>query len=345
MSTTRIRRGTAPQRTLDRRKPVARGTTARGPARPVRAVSRTSRIDAWIARLPITPAFLQWIINGAIAVVLAVVFVTVLHAMGVTAKIGDEWARMVRAAGFEVRSIEVVGADRIDRMKVYDIALRNLNRSMAAVDLDAVRGDLLQYGWIADARVSRRLPDTLVVDIVERTPAAVWQHNRRLSLIDEKGVVLETIDSAALPDLPLLIGPNANLRSRDLAALLSAAPSLRPLLAGATWVGNRRWDLRFESGEVLSLPEGTVTAKRALAEFARMDGVNRLLGRGVVRFDMRDPSRFVLRLPPEGAVREGAEAVAADIDGASVPVPIPAKPAGDDATSREPAPSDRSEKV
>src|SRR3546814_7790920 len=47
-----------------------------------------------------------------------------------------------------------------------------------------------------DARVSRRLPDTLVVDIVERTPAAIWQHNGRLSLIDKKGVVLEPVTVA-----------------------------------------------------------------------------------------------------------------------------------------------------
>ena len=35
----------------------------------------------------------------------------------------------------------------------------------------------------------------------------------------------------------------------------------------------------------------------ALVNFARMDGVNRLLGRGIIRFDMRDPDKFVLRLP------------------------------------------------
>ena len=33
-----------------------------------------------------------------------------------------------------------------------------------------------------------------------------------------------------------------------------------------------------------------------------MDGANRLLGRGILRFDMRDPERFVLRLPHEGQV-------------------------------------------
>ena len=56
--------------------------------------------------------------------------------------------------------------------------------------------------------MSRRLPDTLVVDIVERSPAAIWQHNNRLSLIDEKGVVLEPVSVATMPDLPLVIGPD-----------------------------------------------------------------------------------------------------------------------------------------
>jgi cell division protein FtsQ len=208
----------------------------------------------------------------------------------------------VGRAGFQVKKVEVVGADRIDRLKVYDIALAQKDRSMAAVDLDSVRGDLMKYGWIKDARVSRRLPDTLVVDIVERTPAAIWQHNNRLSLIDEKGVVLEPVTVATMPDLPLVIGPKANQRSQDLDRLLTEASSLKELLAGATWVGNRRWDLRFRSGETLSLPEGEVEAKAALAKFAHMDGANRLLGRGILRFDMRDPGRFVLRLPHEGQV-------------------------------------------
>src|SRR3546814_4030968 len=98
-----------------------------------------------------------------------------------------------------------------------------------------------------------------------------------------------------MPDLPLVIGPRANQRSQDLARLLASASSLKELLAGATWVGNRRWDLRFRSGETLSLPEGEDAAKAALAKFAHMDGANRLLGRGILRFDMRAPERFVLR--------------------------------------------------
>src|SRR3546814_15165077 len=78
---------------------------------------------------------------------------------------------------------------------------------------------------------------------------------------------------------------------------MEAAPALKPMLAGSTWVGNRRWDLRFQTGETLSLPEGKEEVSTELVNFARMDGVNRLLVRGILRFDMRDPDKFVLRLP------------------------------------------------
>ncbi len=306
MSSTRIKRAKA----LPRR-------PSRAPKR--RRSVKQSRLNTVINALPISPAQLQRVANWTIGIGLAGVLVLGAEVTGVTAKIHEEWAQAVGRAGFQVKKVEVVGADRIDRLKVYDIALAQKDRSMAAVELDDVRRDLMQYGWIKDARVSRRLPDTLVVDIVERTPAAIWQNDGRLSLIDDSGVVLEPVTVATMPDLPLVIGPNANRRAQDLDALLAEASSLKELLAGATWVGNRRWDLRFRSGETLSLPEGDAEAKAALAKFAHMDGANRLLGRGILRFDMRDPSRFVLRMPHEGQVapskiddaRAAADAVSA----------------------------------
>src|SRR3546814_11135168 len=111
---------------------------------------------------------------------------------------------------------------------------------MAAVDLEGVRADLMKYGWIQDARVSRRLPDTLVVDIVERTPAAIWQHNGRLSLIDKKGLVLEPVTVSTMPDLLPVTGPHANQPSQDLDRMHAEAASLTKLLVASSWGGHLR---------------------------------------------------------------------------------------------------------
>jgi cell division protein FtsQ len=78
---------------------------------------------------------------------------------------------------------------------------------------------------------------------------------------------------------------------------MTAVPALKPQLASATWVGGRRWDLNFQSGETLALPEGEEAAKAALMKFARLDKDSGLLGRGIVRFDLRVPGKLIVRLP------------------------------------------------
>jgi cell division protein FtsQ len=108
--------------------------------------------------------------------------------------------------------------------------------------------------------------------------------------------VLETARLEAMPELPLVVGGGANRRIGDLAALIERAPRLRPLIAGATWVGDRRWDLRFSGGEVLMLPEGEEASRRAIERFALMDQQDPMLGRGFVRIDMRDSRRTYIRI-------------------------------------------------
>ncbi|AUW57485.1 cell division protein FtsQ [Sphingobium sp. SCG-1] len=291
MSDARIRRGGT-----SRLSPRTSGAKGNGRGR---ALKKQSRLDRVVAMLPISDATLQRMASWGIVLVVGGVAVGGSIFMGLPAMARMEFANATAKAGFEVAKVEVHGVERMDELSVYNIALGQVDRSMVNVDLPKLRGDLMTLGWVKDARVSRRLPDTLVVDIVERQPVAVWQHDGQLRLIDVTGAVLQTVSASKMPDLPLVVGPNANTQTARLSQLMDAAPALKPVLAGATWIGDRRWDLRFQSGETLSLPEGEPEAAAALVNFARMDGVNRLLGRGIIRFDMRDPDKFVLRLPKD----------------------------------------------
>lgn len=278
-------------------------TVKRGGKRPVvKARSRKSAqktVSAWSKARKAMPfkqdsidRFVTWSMAGMVGV--AVVAGAMMA--GLPGYVGTAVAGSIGRAGFAVKRVEVTGIDRMERLTVYAIALDQHSMAMPLVDLDKVRSQLLGFGWIEDARVSRRLPDTLVVDIVERKPAAIWQHNQQLSLIDAHGVILEPVALDAMPDLPLLIGSDANEKATALSELMERAPALKPMLAAATWVGGRRWDLRFQSGETLALPEGDDLAGKSLVRFAQMDGVQRLLGRGYARFDMRDPTKFVAKI-------------------------------------------------
>ncbi|WP_343521299.1 cell division protein FtsQ/DivIB [Sphingomonas sp.] len=282
---------------MSRKPSPARRPTVKPKRRAQPKKKQANVLDLAVAALPISDATLHritvWGITGlAVASVLGVATL-----FGVPGIIGTAVAEGIGRAGFRVEQVEVTGIKRADKMTVYNYTLDQKSQAMPLVDLEEVRGKLMTIGWVADARVSRRMPDTLVVHIIERKAAAVWQHQGQLMLIDGEGVLLEPVSAEAMPDLPLVIGDGAYAQQPAYQKLLDAAPALKPLVKAATWIGNRRWDLTFNTGERLALPEGEEAAGKALTKFAELDGADRLLGRGYLKFDMRDPTRLVVRMP------------------------------------------------
>ncbi len=279
------------------RKPAAKRKAA-SPS-PRKKVLQISWVDRIMRILPISEEDVQRALTWIFVTALAVLLFAIAQYAGVTAAAYQQYAALAAKAGFQVQRVEVTGMERVDQVRVYQLVLAEKDRAMPLVDIDKVRADLLKYGWIKDARVARRLPDTLAVEIVERKPAAIWQRNGKYSLIDANGIVLQNIAAGEGGDLPTLNGIDANRHAVALNTLLDNASALKAQVIGATWVGNRRWDLQFQSGETLALPEGEKAAAEALLNFARMDGIHRLLGRDLIHFDLRDPERAYFRKAPK----------------------------------------------
>lgn len=253
-------------------------------------------VDSAMGLLPFTEE--QWsriwlaiIIGGGVA--LAAVIASFA---GVPALAQAQMAQVAADAGFAVRHVRVSGNDRMDEREVYARALNQRTRAMPDVDIAALRAELMELPWVLDARVSRQLPDTLAIDIVERTPRAVLQQPDRLMLIDRFGVELVPVAPASANEMLRISGPGAAAQLERLEALLAAAPALEPQVKAAEWVGNRRWNLTFATGQLLALPEGDIDAASALVKFARLDGQNRLIGGKVQAFDMRAPPRIYMRV-------------------------------------------------
>jgi len=216
---------------------------------------------------------------------------------GVPTMASLQLAQVASDAGFEVRHVDVRGVKNLNELKVYERALAQQNRAMPLVDLEGLRQELLGLSWVKDARVSRQLPDTLVIDIVEREPHAVLRKADRFVLIDETGHELETVTRARAQGKLIVSGLGAGQQVVALSRLLDVAPALKPRVQEAEWIGNRRWNVTFKTGQVLALPEGDRESAGALVSFARLDGTNRLLGGKVTIFDMRAGDRIYLRIP------------------------------------------------
>ena len=282
---------------------VRRGGAGRAKAKKPSKVAVPKKIAK---RLPVDQARANKVAGLVFGAFVLAIGIVVLVALDIPAKAERAAGTAVGHAGFRVSGYQIAGINRMDRKLVDAVVNDELRRAadegastkapQALVDVAQIRQRLLGYGWVKDARVSRRLPDTLVIDIVERTPAALWQTDGRLALIDAQGVVLDRVPVDKMPDLPLLIGAGANRQEEQLSRLMAAVPTLKPQLASANWVGGRRWDIAFQSGETLVLPEGEDASKTALTKVVKLDKESGLLGRGILRFDMRNPRQMTVRL-------------------------------------------------
>ncbi len=322
-------------------KSVRKAAATQGKARQVRAAkARTgSVLGAVLGWLPISEAQWQRIFLTAILGAAVALAWIVASFAGVPAMAAVQLASMSRSAGFEVRRVEVRGTKNLNELKVYERALAERERAMTMVDVEALRAELLQLSWVEDARVSRQLPDSLVIDIVERKPAAVLRKVDKLVLIDATGHELEVVGPARAAGKLVVSGLGAGQQVVALQTLMSAAPALKPQLREAEWIGNRRWNFTFKTGQVLALPEGADLAAKALITFARLDGVNRLLGGKVAAFDMRAGDRIYLRVPGRTDPVEQAGVQPVAIAAADKPADILSQPAPAPKAEAEPSPA------
>lgn len=198
-----------------------------------------------------------------------------------------------------VESVQLVGRERADRQAILNALGVKRGSPILSVDLDAAKARLETVPWIRSASIERLLPDTLYVRVVERKPLALWQHDGRFDLVDQDGNIIANADIAAFPALPQVVGDDAPAATPDLLALMAAEPALQRHVTAAIRVGGRRWNIDFDNGIEVALPEDNAVG--AWHRLAALDRSDRILERDVQAIDMRLPDRIGLRLAPDVA--------------------------------------------
>ncbi len=225
-----------------------------------------------------------------------------------TANVGQVVGDDLAPLGFQVQRVHVEGATPMARADVLKAAGLTRGDPILGLDLNALRGRVEQVGWVRSAKVVRLLPDTLIVSITQRQPAAVWQDNRKSMVVDDTGRVIPEADAGRFTDLPLVVGTGANEALDDILPLVRARPQLMQRLEALVRVDDRRWDIRLKDGGIIALP--ALHADSALIQLDRLEQTQQILSLGLERIDLRDPDAISVR-PRADAAAIAARAAAA----------------------------------
>lgn len=206
---------------------------------------------------------------------------------------------VANTAGFRIAHVAISGRKNLSQDEVLAIGGVTGRRSLLFLDAANVRDRLKATPWIADATVLKFYPDSIQIDIVERAAFALWQHAGSVSVISEKGIVLQPYTRGQFKSLPLIVGRGAETRAKDFLDLLAQHPHIHAQVKAIVFVGERRWNLRLADGIDVRLPEQGVGG--ALAALTKLDKDEKLFSRDITAIDLRLPDRLTVRLSEDAA--------------------------------------------
>ena len=199
----------------------------------------------------------------------------------------DNW---LASYGFILKEVVIEGQRYAPPKEVIDALGADKGAPLFSINLKGVKDKLEENIWIKAASVERKIPSTIYIAILERTPIAVWQFQQKLYLIDSEGNRIAPFDGRSFEDLVHVVGQDANIYAANLLEDLSKHPGLSSRIISAVRYGERRWNLNFETNMTVKMPENNFL--EAYEYLHLLDKKKKLFDQGYKMLDLRDKDKF-----------------------------------------------------
>lgn len=201
---------------------------------------------------------------------------------------------LAQLAFFRVRKVEIVGVRYTDPAEL--LARLHVDTTRSVWDpLPPLAARVAGHAGVAHVEVTRRLPGTLVVSVIERRPVALVQSAGGMRAVDERGVLLPIDPSRTPVDAPVVSAtPRDAVVYHLLGAMQREAPRLYARISTLRTTGGGEMQLQMADLSVRSMTSVT------LARLSDIDPVERDLARRQLRaaeLDLRYRDQVIARLP------------------------------------------------
>jgi cell division protein FtsQ len=179
----------------------------------------------------------------------------------------------------------------VSQVRVQKVVMAQVRQGFFAVDLSAISHDLSRLHWVEHVQVRKKWPDTLIVQVLEYRPLAIWNGKQMLA---EKGAVF-AMPNATLPRLPSFTGQEMQVQEM-LLFYQQAQPMFRSIglvITDLSLNERRAWRVVLSNGLVLDIGRNDVGLR--LARFiALLPKIRREDPRRLIHADLRYTNGFAL---------------------------------------------------
>lgn len=195
-------------------------------------------------------------------------------------------------AGFAIGEISITGQTLTGEQAIFDALGVEPHTSTVSFDVEAARQRIAELPAVASVTVRKTYPGDLIVELTEHAPVARWRVDGITFVVDDAGEQIGE-DRGAYGDLPLVVGDGANDDALAMIRALDQHETLKNGLLALSRIADRRWDLIYDTGLRVQLPELGVA--RALNHLEDYQAQYQLLDRDLTVIDLRVANLVAVR--------------------------------------------------
>ena len=140
-------------------------------------------------------------------------------------------------------------------------------KSIFLIPLQTITNKISKNKWIKELKINSNYKNSIYVFVDEEKPFAIYDNSSQMVLFSENLVALKILkQNNKFLKLPIFYGPNSLNNSKELFKNLN--PDLKKMIKSATFIENRRWDLKLLNNIIIKLPEQNI--EKALKKYEKI---------------------------------------------------------------------------
>lgn len=211
---------------------------------------------------------------------------------------GDFTRARMMSMGFVVDRVDVMGEGRLHEADVRKALGVYAGDYLFGVDMASAQARVESLSWVDRAIIRRLWPDRIVVQIIERQPYALWQHDGTVQVVDVSGEIITDANPERFTNLTLFVGEKSRFSVAAMHDIMTKFPGIYQRSPSFIHVSDSRWDVVLNDGKLrVKLPQDNEV--KALKNLQSLHSQTQVLDRDISVIDMRLPDRLTLTASDE----------------------------------------------
>lgn len=173
--------------------------------------------------------------------------------------------------GYVVKEVEVQSKNSSEyciKLNEQNLLLKYKQRSTILFSANDLKEEIDSIDCVDKISIRKIFPFKIKLVVSYKVPMAIWQADKMFYFITTSGDVIKIRNNKNLSQFVLITGSGAHDRAMSLIKFLSEDKEIFSKISTAAWIGDRRWNIKFNNGTKLMLPENS--PKEAWDKFVKL---------------------------------------------------------------------------